>query len=80
MSEKKKPVTPVKPSGLELVFLYPCPFCVREVPLIAPTKPTMAQCDACHQRFPVVPADEKTVRYLKLMTANGRAGIDPDYL
>jgi len=80
MPERKKPVTPVKPCGLEVIFLYPCPFCGREVPLVAPLKPQMAQCDACHQRFPVVPADEKTVRFVKLMTAGGKAGIDPDYV
>ena len=80
MSEKKKPLTPVKPINMELVFLYPCPFCAREVPLIAPTKPTMAHCDSCRQRFPVVPADDRTVRFFKLMTASGRAGIDPDFL
>jgi len=80
MAEQKRPIIPVKPSGLEVIYLYPCPFCGRQVPLVAPVKPTVAECDACRQRFPVVPADEKTVRFVKLMTANGNAGIDPDYV
>lgn len=80
MTDRKRPLSPVKPSGLELIYIYPCPFCDRQVPLIAPTQPTMAPCDACGKHFPIVPADEKTVRYIKLMTAGGKAGIDPDFL
>lgn len=80
MNEKKRPLTPVKPMGIEIIYLYPCPFCSREVPLISPVKPSMALCEGCQGRFPVVPVDEKTVRYIKLMTAGGAAGIDPDFL
>jgi hypothetical protein len=40
----------------------------------------MAQCDACRKNFPIVPVDEKAVRYLRLMMAGGKAGIDPDFL
>lgn len=80
MSASGKPVTPVKPSGMEIIYLYPCPYCTREVPLIAPTRPAMAQCDACRKNFPIVPVDEKAVRYLRLMMAGGKAGIDPDFL
>ncbi|WP_029894719.1 hypothetical protein [Desulfohalovibrio reitneri] len=80
MAENEKPLTPVHPSGLELVYLYACPNCGREVPLIAPTQPSMARCDACSTRFPIVPVDDKSVRYIKTMTASGKAGIDPDFL
>ena len=80
MAAPKKPLTPVKPSGVEIIYLYPCPFCVREVPVIAPTKPAMAQCDACHKRFPIVPVDERSVSFIKIMLANGLAGIDPDFV
>ncbi len=80
MSLKKKPLTPVKPSGVEIIYFYACPFCGREAPVIAPTKPSMAQCDACRQRFPIVPVDEKSVSFVKIMLANGHAGIDPDYI
>ena len=50
-NEQRKPLTPAKPVGVELVFLYPCPFCQREVPVVAPVKPTMIACDA----FPSCP-------------------------
>ncbi len=80
MSLKKRPLTPVKPSGVELIYFYACPFCSRETPVVAPTKPTMAQCDACRQRFPIVPVDERTVNYIKIMLANGHAAIDPDFV
>lgn len=80
VKKSKKPVGPVKPSGMEVIYLYPCPHCQREVPLISPTRPAMAQCDSCRMNFPIVPVDEKTVRYLKLMLAQGRASIDPDFL
>ncbi|EPR31576.1 hypothetical protein dsat_0900 [Alkalidesulfovibrio alkalitolerans DSM 16529] len=80
MSETQKPVTPVKPTGLELIYLYACPFCGREVPVISPTSPAVAKCDACRKGFPIVPVDERTVRYIKLMLHGGSAGIDPDFL
>jgi hypothetical protein len=75
-----KPLTPVRPIGMEIVFLYPCPHCAREVTLIAPTRPTMAQCDACRKNFPIVPVDDRTLRYFKLMLNGGKAAIDPDFL
>lgn len=80
MVESKKPVAPVKPAGMEVIYLYPCPHCEREVPLIAPTRPAMAQCDACRKNFPIVPVDERTLRYFKVMLAGGKASIDPDFM
>ncbi len=80
MGKSKKPITPVRPASMELIYLYPCPFCEREVPLIAPTRPAMAQCDACRKSFPIIPIDERTISYLKAMMANGKACIDPDFL
>lgn len=79
-SGPQSPLTPVKPSGLELIYLYTCPYCRRDVPLIAPTTPILAQCDACRRSFPVVPVDEKTVQFIKIMLASGKASIDPDFL
>ncbi|MGE4299378.1 MAG: hypothetical protein AB7E47_15285 [Desulfovibrionaceae bacterium] len=76
----RKPLTPVKPTGMELIYLYECPFCERKVPLISPTQPAMAQCDACSQHFPIVPVDDRGVRFVKVMLANGKAAIDPDFL
>lgn len=80
MSDFKKPLTPVKPAGMEIIFLYPCPHCSREVPLISPSRPAMAQCDACRENFPIVPVDDRTMRYMKLVLAGGKAGIDPDFI
>jgi len=79
MSEKK-PLQPVKPVGMEIVFYYLCPFCKRKVPLVAPSGPSMGQCDMCHRQFPVVPADEKTLRFVKAILDNGKAGIDADFI
>jgi hypothetical protein len=40
----------------------------------------MAQCDACRKNFPIVPVDERALRYYKIMLAGGKAAIDPDFL
>ncbi len=80
MTEKKKPLLPVKPTGIELVYLYVCPFCQRQVPIVSPTQPSMVQCEACRSSFPIVPVDDKTVQFVKIVLANGKAGIDPDFL
>ena len=40
----------------------------------------MAQCDACRGHFPIVPVDERTVKFLRIILAGGRAAIDPDFL
>ena len=76
----KRPVAPVKPSGMELVFIYGCPYCNREQPLAAPLHPTMITCDFCRQQFPIVPVDDFSVQFVKLMLANGLAAIDPDFM
>lgn len=75
-----KPVAPVKPSSMELIFLYPCPFCHREIPMVSPAHPTLIACDVCRQKFPIIPVDQRAVHYLKIMLDNGCAAIDPDYM
>ena len=40
----------------------------------------MARCDACGKAFPIVPVDAKSVQYVRLMLANGKAAVDPDFL
>lgn len=80
MADRKKPLTPVKPAGMEIICFYNCPHCSRDVPLMAPTQPTMARCDGCGQDFPVVPVDERDIRFFKMMTSNGRAAVDSDFL
>ncbi|MFW5836758.1 MAG: hypothetical protein ACOCVM_02025 [Desulfovibrionaceae bacterium] len=80
MSEPRKPITPVKPKSMEVVYIYPCPYCEREVPQLAPFQPAMAQCDACGRTFPIVPVEESSVRFMKIMLANGQAAVDSDFL
>lgn len=41
MSLSSRPVQPVPPESMELVFFYRCPGCGRRNPLIAPTQPSM---------------------------------------
>lgn len=79
MPEGRKPLIPVKPQSMEVVYFYPCPFCERGVPVVAPTQPTLVRCDACGKQFPIVPVDERTVRFIKIMSAGGRAAVDPDF-
>ena len=75
-----RPVEPVKPTSMELVFFYACPFCHSEQPIVSPTQPSMIACATCRQKFPIVPVDEFSVQYVKIMMAGGPAGIDPDFL
>lgn len=78
--DSRPPLAPVKPVAMELLFIYPCPFCERQVPLLGPSQPAMAQCDACQQMFPVVPVDGYTSRFVKLMLNNGKAAVDSDFM
>ena len=75
----QRPVQPVSPSGMEVLFIYECPSCGRQVGLLSPTQPAMAHCDVCGVPFPIVPVDERGVQYIKLMLNNGRAAVDPDF-
>ena len=75
-----RPVSPVKPSGMELVFFYACPYCNRSQPTIAPLQPTLLTCDVCRQKFPIVPVDQRSVYYVRIMMGNGMAAIDPDFM
>jgi hypothetical protein len=76
---QQKFISPVRPVGMELVMLYPCPHCGRNVPLLAPVEPAMGSCDFCKKQFPLVPIDNTTVQYIKLILHNGQAPIDPEY-
>jgi len=78
--EIKRPLEPIKPEGMEIILYYPCPFCSRKVPVIAPLEPTVIRCDACNKQFPIVPSDDKTIKFLKTILDNGRAAIAPDFL
>ena len=76
----KEPLQSVKPVGLELIFLYPCPFCAHQVPTLSPTQPAEIQCESCARKFPILPVDEKTVVYIKTVLANGASAVDPAFL
>ncbi|SDB26251.1 hypothetical protein SAMN05660653_01253 [Desulfonatronum thiosulfatophilum] len=80
MNSGKKAMLPVKPVRMEIIYIYPCPFCGRELPLASPTQPALAHCDMCKNQYPVVPIDERMTRFLKLVNADGKAAIDQDYL
>lgn len=80
MQERKKPLEPVRPRGVELIYFYPCPFCDRDVPLVAPVQAGRARCEACGQQFPILPVDERTQHFIKIITHMGRAGINPDFV
>ena len=80
MAELRKPLTPVKPDGMELLFAYSCPVCKRQIQVLNPIQASMARCDACGNHFPIVPVDAHTIRYMKIILAGGRAAIDPDFI
>lgn len=72
-------IDPVKPDSMALVFVYHCPVCGSEHVLVSPVQPYSVNCGFCRSRFPIVPVDEKTVKYVYTMLGNGKAAIDPDY-
>lgn len=77
---KEKIVSPVAPSGLDLVFYYRCPHCSKKTPLISPMQPGMVACAACAQTFPVLPVDDRTIHFIQIMLNNGRAAVDQDFV
>ncbi len=80
MSKGKRPLEPVAPADMELLFAYLCPNCERKNPLIAPTQPGIIMCGDCGLQFPIIPVDENTVLYIKLMLDHGRAAADPLFI
>ncbi len=75
-----KPLTPVLPEAMEIIFFYPCPKCGRHVPRVNPIEATVAVCDSCGQSFPIVPVDEYGMQYIRIMLSNGKAAVDSDFL
>ena len=73
----QRPVQPVQPHGMEFLFFYRCPHCAHQVALISPLQPAMAQCG---KTFPVVPVDVRSIQYVRLMFANGKAAADSDFI
>ncbi len=80
MIKTKKPTQPVYPDGMDIVFKYKCPHCQADNTMLATAQPALAQCGACGLFFPIVPIDGKSLQYIKIMLANGKAAVDPDFL
>lgn len=77
---RQKPIEPVAPEGMEIVFFYPCPHCGRHVPLTSPTEARLVTCDSCRFAFPIIPVDEHSIQYMRIILAGGQAAGDPDFL
>lgn len=75
-----RPLKPVAPSGMELIFFYTCPHCGRQLSMLAPTHPAMVRCDACAKNFPIMPVDARGIQFVRLILAEGRAALDPDFV
>lgn len=80
MSEKPaRPVTPVAPDGMEIIFFYKCPRCERHVGIASPTEPKMLTCENCHFSFPIIPVEEHGLHYVRIMLYGGKAAADQDF-
>lgn len=77
---KSKPVSPVAPDGMEMIFFYKCPRCERHMPVASPTEPRIITCDACNLNFPIIPVDEHGLHFIRIMLGGGKAAADPDFL
>lgn len=75
-----KPVSPVLPEAMEIVFFYPCPQCGRHVPRTNPIEATVIVCDNCAFSFPIVPVDEYALQYLRIILSNGKSVVDSDFM
>ena len=71
---------PVAPTGMTMLFSYVCPFCGQANHVPAPFSPGMLRCNNCRKAYPIIPVDERTIRYVHLMLDNGRAAADPDFI
>ena len=80
MAESRRPIEPVAPDGMEILFFYQCPGCGKPVPQASPTEPRMVRCPGCGQPFPIIPVDEHSLHYVRIMLADGKAAADPDFL
>lgn len=81
MSEKNvRPLAPVPPDGMDLLIFYKCPHCGKHVGVSAPTEPRMVTCEGCRMAFPIIPVDEHSVHYIRIMLAGGKAAADPDFM
>lgn len=81
MAERNdRPLAPVPPDGMEILFFYQCPHCGKHVAVASPTEPRMITCDGCRTSYPIIPVDEHGLHYVRIMLAGGKAAADPDFL
>lgn len=80
MTSNGTPVAPVPPDGMEILFFYQCPSCGKHVAVPSPTEPRMLACDGCRTTFPIIPVDETSLHYIRVIMAGGRAAADQDFL
>lgn len=80
MSTPKRPVQPVPPVAMEMIFFYTCPQCGRHAAVGNPTEAKLIPCDSCGLRFPIIPVEEHYLHFMRIMTGAGRAAADPDFL
>lgn len=76
----KKPLMPVAPDGMEIIFFYKCPGCGKHVAVASATEPRMIMCDGCRFNFPIIPVEEHGLHYIRIMLSGGKAAADPDFL
>jgi len=65
---------------MTIIFTYTCPFCGQENHIPSPFSPGLLHCVSCMKAFPIIPVDERTIRYIHLMLDNGRAAADADFI
>jgi hypothetical protein len=58
----QKPVAPVKPGSMEVIFLYACPFCRREIPLVSPAHPPPGNSAVCPPKITHNPGGPPTLQ------------------
>ena len=75
-----RPVQPVAPSGMAILFTYVCPHCGQQNYIPEPVQPESCRCGRCAQPFPIIPVDRRTLHYLRIMFDNGRAAADIDFI
>ncbi len=71
---------PVLPSRMEISFQYQCPFCGVGVRILRPIQPVLVNCPACSGTFPIAPVNESDLNFFRIMTADGKACVQIDYL
>lgn len=73
-------VTPVAPTGMDLVFTYRCPYCGKKNHLVSPLQPETVVCSTCTKSFPVLPVDDRSIHFIHIMLNSGRAAVDQDFV